>query len=187
MTSISTACLRLRPVTQADAPALTALFAEWEVIRWLSGPPWPYTEQDMRDFIGGVLSGATPDPEINFVIEHGAEAVGAMSWRQRKASHLQAGSGPNIGFWLGRVHWGRGFMTEAVTGLVDHLFASTDADVIYCGAFFENERSLHIQRKLGFTIDGQTTLRSRARAIDLPHTNTLLPRETWQDRLKAQP
>jgi hypothetical protein len=28
-----------------------ALFADWEVIRWLDAPPWPYALKDAEDFI----------------------------------------------------------------------------------------------------------------------------------------
>jgi RimJ/RimL family protein N-acetyltransferase len=43
--------LALRPVREGDDEALFPLFADWDVIRWLSSPPWPYTREDMQSFI----------------------------------------------------------------------------------------------------------------------------------------
>ncbi len=43
---IRTERLLLRPLRADDAEPLFALFANWEVIRWLSLPPWPYTLED---------------------------------------------------------------------------------------------------------------------------------------------
>ena len=33
--------LALRPVREGDDEALFPLFTDWDVIRWLSSPPWP--------------------------------------------------------------------------------------------------------------------------------------------------
>ena len=48
---IRSARLALRPVRESDVAALFPLFADWDVIRWLSSPPWPYTREDMQSFI----------------------------------------------------------------------------------------------------------------------------------------
>src|SRR5436190_1985080 len=48
---IRTARLVVRPVRASDDERLFHLFANWEVIRWLSSPPWPYTRADMQSFI----------------------------------------------------------------------------------------------------------------------------------------
>jgi RimJ/RimL family protein N-acetyltransferase len=40
--------VRTRPPRESDAEPLFALFANWQVMRWLSSPPWPYTPDDAR-------------------------------------------------------------------------------------------------------------------------------------------
>jgi RimJ/RimL family protein N-acetyltransferase len=67
-------------------------------------------------------------------------------------------------------------MTEALRGVVDHLFSTRRHDTIYCGAFAENSASLRVQEKVGFVRDGETMLHSRPRGGEFPHVNTLVKR-----------
>jgi RimJ/RimL family protein N-acetyltransferase len=178
--------LLLRPLVIEDTAALLPLFNDWRVIEWLSAPPWPYTEADMRSYFGALLASNEPDREIYFVIERGGRPIGGISWRMRPASHLQAGDGPNIGYWLGCKYWGQGYMTEAATALIQHLFTTLPVNALYSGAFEGNKPSLHVQDKLGFARDGRTTLRSNPKQRDLPHTNTVLTRAAHKT-LKRSP
>src|SRR5688572_30038574 len=34
--------------------------------------------------------------------------------------------GAEIGYWLGKKHWGKGIVTAALSALTDHVFATTD-------------------------------------------------------------
>jgi len=48
----ATARLHLRPLAEADIPAIQQQFADYEVIRHLSPQvPWPYPEDGARDFV----------------------------------------------------------------------------------------------------------------------------------------
>jgi RimJ/RimL family protein N-acetyltransferase len=133
MTTITTPRLTLRPLAFADTAALLPLFSDWRVIEWLLAPPWPYTEADMHSYFGALLASAAPDREILRVIECQGTAIGGISERMRPASHLQSGPGPNIGYWLARPHWGRGYMTEAAGALIPHIFTTLDVNAVYWG------------------------------------------------------
>ena len=52
---IGTRRLILRPLRESDAAAIFALFNDWNVVRWLSAPPWPYTRGDAEAFVRAVL------------------------------------------------------------------------------------------------------------------------------------
>jgi RimJ/RimL family protein N-acetyltransferase len=49
--AIKTARLVLRPLRADDDARLYELFANWEVMRFLSSPPWPYARKDARAFV----------------------------------------------------------------------------------------------------------------------------------------
>src|SRR5262245_53820016 len=150
--AISTPRLLLRPMQAADAEPLFALFADWEVIRWLSTPPWPYTLDDAKSFIERQLD--QDFTKTTFAITREGAPIGGIEVRIGKPSPSQSGPGPNLRYWLGRPHWGHGYMTEAARGFVAHVFAAGLGETIYAGAFADNAASLRVLEKLGFVHDG---------------------------------
>ena len=175
--SIRTERLVLRPLGMADAEPIFALFADWQVVRLLSAPPWPYRVEDAQDFVRKSLDPADEDGETSFAITRDDALIGGIGFRSRPASHLQRDAGPNIWYWLGRPYWGEGLMTEALRAMVRFLFEVADVEEIYSGAFVENVASLRVQEKVGFREDGQTMLASRPRGgAEFAHVNTVLPR-----------
>jgi RimJ/RimL family protein N-acetyltransferase len=171
----------LRPLREGDAPAVFAGFNDWEVVRSLSSPPWPNTLADAESAVRRSLDATTnPDEELRFAITRKDALIGIIGVRHRAAGEHQRADGYNIGYWLGRDHWGQGLMTEAARGLIAHTFALTRADAIYSGAFAENTASLNVQRKIGFLPYSETILYSRPRDAMLPHVNTALAREAFE-------
>jgi RimJ/RimL family protein N-acetyltransferase len=141
-------------------------------------PPWPYALADAVDFI---TPRVTQKPaEINFAIALDDSLIGGIGVRMKDTSHLQAGPGPNLGYWLGQPYWGRGYMTEAARGIVVHAFASGVSETIYSGAFADNAASLRVQEKLGFVRTGETTLYAKPRGAEFPHVNTVLTRDAFE-------
>ena len=78
--------LALRPVREGDDEALFPLFADWDVIRWLSSPPWPYTREDMQSFIREQTAPDGEDAETRFAITLQQAPIGILSVRMRPAS-----------------------------------------------------------------------------------------------------
>jgi RimJ/RimL family protein N-acetyltransferase len=176
---IRTARLILRPLHDGDAAAIFALFNDWEVMRFLSSPPWPYALSDAEDYVRAMTNPESGAAETAFAITLHGKLIGSIGVRDRAASHLQEGAGPNIGYWLGRQHWGHGYMTEAVRAMIAHVFALSPADAIYSGAFADNLASLRVQEKTGFALAGNTTLLSRPTGHELAHVNTALTRASF--------
>ena len=172
--------LVMRPLGTDDVDAIFALFANWNVVRYLSTPPWPYVRDDARTFVDAVVSGTGDNPERAFAIRLEDKLIGTVGIRMRPASDLQRGAGPNIGYWIGEPHRGHGYMTEAARGFIATVFETHGGDMIYSGAFTENAASLRVQEKIGFVVDGETTLFSRPRSGTFPHTNTVLTRARFQ-------
>jgi RimJ/RimL family protein N-acetyltransferase len=177
---IRTARLLLRPLRTSDAEPLFALFADWEVIRRLSMPPWPYALEDAHSFIREHLNQDLAS--TTFAITLKEALIGGIDVRMKPANQSQRGPGPNLGYWLGRPYWGCGYMTEAARGFLVRVFDAGFGDVVYSGAFVDNAASLRVQEKLGFERDGETMLYSRPRDGEFPHVNTVLTRERLEGR-----
>jgi RimJ/RimL family protein N-acetyltransferase len=176
--AIRTERLVLRPLRASDAQPLVALFADWEVIRRLSMPPWPYDLADAESFIrehsGQDLTKTT------FAITRDDALIGGIDVRMNDAGRSQRGPGPNLGYWLGGPYWGQGYMTEAARGFLAHVFDAKLGDEIYSGAFADNTASLRVQEKLGFVRDGETMLYARPRQSEFLHVNTVLKRAAFE-------
>jgi len=172
--------LVLRGWRPTDAEALFALFNNWEVVRWLSLPPWPYTLDDARSYIDGNIHRSGAEAEESYAVTLNAEVIGAIGVRLRPASHLQRAAGPNIGFWVGQPYWRHGYTTEAVRALARVVFGRGSHDAIYAGAFTANVASLRVQEKAGFVRDGETMLYARPRGGEFPHVNTVLTRARFE-------
>src|SRR5262249_62313737 len=129
----------------------------------------------------------TPEPgnrdqgSTAFAITLAARLVGGAAVRMTPAGPSQRGAGPNLGYWLGRPYWGRGYMTEAARGFLVGVFEADLGDVVYSGAFADNAASLHVQEKLGFERDGETMQYSRPRDREFPHVNTVLSRASFEN------
>ena len=69
---------------------------------------------------------------------------------------------PEIGYWLGVKHWGKGYATEAVRAMIDHVFTDLDCEAIQSAARVTNPASRRVLEKCGFQWTGAGLLRIRA-------------------------
>ena len=65
------------------------------------------------------------------------------------------GRPPELGYWLGEPFWGKGYMTEAVRGLIDAAHKTRQFDLIAARALADNAGSLNVLEKLGFHLVGK--------------------------------
>ena len=154
--------LLLRPGWAEDAPALARAIADKAVVRNLSAAPWPYALGDAEAFLA-----ATKDPVLpTFLITartDGAPAlIGACGLARRASGRVE------LGYWIARAYWNRGYATEAGRALVD--IASTLGLAALDGSYFlDNPASGRVLEKLGFTATGLTAPRhSCARGGEAP-------------------
>lgn len=128
---IKTDRLQLRPLELSDAAQITALIGDLEVARWLTVVPHPYSIDDAVTYI------REHSPEWRFGIEVDGVIAGNISMTNE------------LGYWLGKPYWGRGYMTEAASAVVNHWFRDGGGD-LKSGYFIENVKSRAILEGLGF-------------------------------------
>ncbi len=162
-TVFQTARLILRPLRSADADAITRLIGDWDVIRWLTMPPWPYTRADAEWFIGdGSSDGA-------FAIEQNGAPVGVVSLSEE------------LGYWLGKPFWGQGLMTEAVEAIVANHFAQCQASIR--SAYIPgNTASCNVLSKLGFRDSGIRIAYSKPLGCEVALRAMELTAQDWANR-----
>ena len=160
---IETARLRLRQLVMADAADIARLIGDFEVSRWLTVVPHPYTVEDAKSYL------RKPAPDWRFGIEMGGKITGAVSIDNR------------LGYWLGKPYWGYGYMSEAVQAIITEWF-SDGGGTIKSGYFVENRRSGSVLCNLGFRYAAVVQEHSLAQGIDVALQKMILTRQDWLTR-----
>lgn len=156
--------LLLRPQRETDIPAIMAGLNDWDVVRWLTVVPYPYTRADADEWMGRQTP---PVPgHAHFAIDlPGAGMIGVVTLDSE------------LGYWLDRSQHGHGYMTEACGTLLDWHFAARPDDVIPSGYHAGNAASAAVQRKLGLVETGYRDMRPvRSQQREVEHIGTSLSR-----------
>jgi RimJ/RimL family protein N-acetyltransferase len=169
MTELRTPRLVLRTPTRADAPSYVLGVGEYAVARHLTGLPYPYSLAMAIDWLG--QSGdASPERAVLVVELPGKGVIGGVSLLDE------------LGFWIARPFWNRGYATEAAAGLIDWHFAGCTAPHVRASAHHDNFASLAVQAKLGFRSCGREKRFSHALQHNVDHVVTMLDRGSWHER-----
>ena len=119
------------------------------------GLPFPYTVSDAEAFIGFALSAG--DGMYSFAVTENDVCIGSISVTRGENIHRLTGE---LGYYIARERWGRGYATRAVREICRYVFENTDIVRIYAEPFADNAASCRVLEKAGFTLEG--TLRANA-------------------------
>ncbi len=169
--------LLLRRLRHQDAPEITKLISNWNVIQWLSNPPYPYQLSDAEAFIARVSSEQTTWNKVRLAIEIDGALAGMVG-------HEPNACGTLLGYWLGEPYWGKGYMTEAVGIFLKSYFEVADNNKIVSCVLRGNEASLRIQRAFGFETVGESELFCAPHGSLRPSISTHLSRENYEAKLR---
>ena len=158
--------LTLRPLDFSDADAIVAGANNYDVSRWLGQVPYPYGHDDAVEFIQRVI-----DENL-------------MIWAITDASGLVGcvGLDEELGYWLARPVWRRGYGFEAAREAVRHWFSNEKNGELVSGHYDENHRSRLVLSALGFVPVGQSPRYARSLSQEVPGTDVVLTRARWQAR-----
>jgi RimJ/RimL family protein N-acetyltransferase len=162
--------LTLRRPTLADVTAIAQLANDRRIAENTRRLPHPYGQEHAVAFVRAVADEAC---EAAFLIEHNHAPIGmvGIDWSKQDA--------PELGYWLGVAHWGRGFGTEAARALIDFFFEDSDAEQLYAGARVANPASRNILEKCGFQWSGVELHRFEALGSSSPVDSFRLSRGVW--------
>src|SRR5258705_2094976 len=113
------ACTRtlLRPLVAADARSLASYANDggvWESLR--DRFPHPYT---LEDAVGYIEHVSTRPVQTSFGIIVEGQAIGSISLMLGEDIARRSAE---VGYWIGRAHWGRGIMVEALQAATRYAF-----------------------------------------------------------------
>lgn len=148
---------KIRKWDLSDAKDLAAALSNKKVQDNLrDGLPYPYAEQDGKDFISTMLS-ADENETFAFAITVDNIVIGSIGIFRQENIHRQTAE---LGYYIAEQYWGKGIMTEAVKQICEYVFGNSDIIRIYAEPFAYNIASCRVLEKAGFQYEG--TLRSNA-------------------------
>ena len=149
--------IQIRKWKLSDASDLAAALSNKKILDNLrDGLPYPYTEQDAREFISAMLA-ADEDETFAFAITADGKVIGSIGAFRQGNIHRQTAE---LGYYIAEDYWGKGIMTEAVRQLCNHVFTHTDILRIFAEPLAHNLASCRVLEKAGFQYEG--TLRCNA-------------------------
>ena len=154
--------LLLRPGFPEDAPALAGAISDKAVVMNLAVVPWPYTLRDAEAFLASPRDPVLPSLLIFERTTAAPQLVGSCGLARRASGAVE------LGYWIGRSFWGRGYATEACRALVD-IARMLGLPSLEGSHFLDNPASGRVLEKLGFEPTGLVAPRmSCARGTEVP-------------------
>jgi len=149
--TINTDRVRLRWMSDADIDALYTIFSNPEVMRYWSSPPIPD-----RNAAAQILKGAHEGFHNRTLLKWGLAKraddalIGTVTLINLSFDNRRA----EIGYALGRGHWGNGYMHEALQGLLNYAFEVLDLHRLEADVDPRNSASIRTLERLGFQREG---------------------------------
>lgn len=146
----------LRPVAATDLPALLAINGDPQVTQFLPYATWQTLDDGAAWLTRMEALGATGTAQQLVVVRRAdAAVIGTLLLFKHDAGSQRI----ELGYVLGRAHWGQGLMREALQAVCSHLFGAMGLRRIEAEVNPANVASCRLLARVGFTLEG--TLRQR--------------------------
>ncbi len=181
--TIETKRLILRPWREEDAESLYEYAKDPDVGPIAGWQPHKSVEESLyiiRNVLNGSECYAICEKENN-------KAIGSIELMLNDHTNITDKDDEcELGYWLGKPFWGRGYMPEAVEAILHHAFEDMGMTNVWCGYYDENNKSKRVQEKLGFVYhhtrqDVPVPLMNEVRTA---HTN-IMTKQKWMDRISC--
>ena len=153
--------LFLRPGWPEDWQELFGLIHDEAIVRNLASAPWPYTPDHAREFAAKVQETGLPHFFVTLPTARGAKLIGCAGLGRDQGE-------VELGYWIAREHWGRGYATEAVRAVLSVARALGHRKIV-ASHFIDNPASGRVLEKAGFhKVDGTVHRFSMGRGQEAP-------------------
>lgn len=134
----------LRPIVEADAPAIAAACRDPEIAHWLPHIPQPYSIEEARSFVARATDLRERGDEMTYAIVDAEDTLlGVVGVRLTDEP-------PAVGYWIAAEARGRGIASAATRAISDWAFAAFGLARLALHAEPANHASLRVAEKCGF-------------------------------------
>ncbi len=165
--NLSTSRLRLRTPVADDAEALQAIVADPRVALTTASIPYPYPQGGALAYIEQIRSGVGPDRcNLAITLPSRNELIGMVGF-------VGNGNEAELAYMVSPVHWGRGYATEAASGLIAYILSDMQFTAVIARAMVANPASQAVLRKVGLRWE-------READVALPLRGGVFPTSFWR-------
>lgn len=148
-TRLTTDRMSFRPLTGADVDDLLGLHTDPEVMRFL-GDERTVTRRSIEyETLPAMTRHHTCLGGPAYVAAEQRTTGVFLGWFELHPGEADDVSSLELGYRLGRAHWGRGYATEGSQALVHHAFATLSAQRVHAETMAVNSRSRRVMEKAG--------------------------------------
>ena len=149
--TIKTSRLSLRSISAADVDDIYEIFSNVEVMRYWSTPPLPSRDAASK-LVAEIHEGFKRHELLKWGIALRTDdtLIGSVTIFHPDFTHRRA----EIGYALGRAHWGKGYMQEALKAILNYAFTVLTFHRIEADVDPRNTASIHSLERLGFQREG---------------------------------
>ena len=146
---IQTERLLFRLPELQDAVNIARYAGDLDIAKMTTRIPHPYPQPAVELWILTTRAGYRPGGNLAMTIEHEGEVIGGGGIFRRAPDRDW-----EIGYWIAKPWWGRGFATEIGRAMVDFATREYGAGRIIAGHYDDNPASGRVLEKLGFSYTG---------------------------------
>ena len=128
-----------KPKSKQDIISIVSQIGDWEVVKWLAMVPYPYTYNDCESYL---KESNNNELALNIFLDN--QLIGGVGLDLHNDNYYE------LGYWLGKDYWGKGYATESSKYLLEYALGKLDSPKIKSGYFIDNIPSGNVLKKLGF-------------------------------------
>lgn len=150
--TLETERLILRPFVMTDAPEVQQLAGDREIASTTLNIPHPYEDGMAEQWIATHQERFESGDLVNFaiVLKQGNRLIGAIGLNITPA-HSRA----ELGYWIGKEYWGKGYATEAAAAVLRYGFDVLGLHRIFARHLTRNPASGRVMQKIGMQYEGR--------------------------------
>jgi RimJ/RimL family protein N-acetyltransferase len=149
--TITTSRLSLRWISTDDVDSLFRIFGNPEVMRYWSTPPLP-NRQAAIELLNDIHDSYNRQVMLKWGVARQVDnvVIGTTTLYNIDLGNRRA----EVGYALGREHWGQGYMHEALQALLKYCFETLDLRRLEADVDPRNKPSIQTLERLGFHLEG---------------------------------
>ncbi|HMN68518.1 MAG TPA: GNAT family N-acetyltransferase [Bdellovibrionales bacterium] len=143
----------LTEIQDSDKAAIIDGLQEKEIYRQTFSIPYPYGDAEADWFLARMRekrSSETKPTTLAIRLAKTNKLIGVFGFHDFEPSGHKA----EIGYWLGKEHWGSGILTKVTGKAVEYAFSELGVTRIFAKVFSRNKASIRVLQKVGFQHEG---------------------------------